>query len=111
MCGSKTPLDVTTTINAKEQTAAYEALRKGLITYESRQHYRGPEKNIDRPKEPDARAEAIDDALSETPDNGNLLAAVVVKASPSAVTVVRNDGEEINTHGRLIHDDDIRFVQ
>ena len=93
-------LDVTTTINAKEQTAAYEALRKGLITYESRQHYRGPEKNIDLPKDPDARAEAIDDALSETPDNGNLLAAVVVKASPSAVTVVRNDGEEITIKGK-----------
>ncbi|MGA0926105.1 MAG: penicillin-binding transpeptidase domain-containing protein, partial [Burkholderiaceae bacterium] len=36
----------------------------------------------------------------ETPDNGNLLAAVVVKASPSAVTVVRNDGEEIIIKGK-----------
>jgi len=96
-------LDVTTTINAKEQTAAYEALRKGLITYESRQHYRGPEKNIDLPNDPEARAEAIDDALSETPDNGNLLAAVVVKASRSAVTVVRNDGEEITVKGKNLN--------
>jgi len=93
-------LDVTTTINSKEQVAAYAALRKGLINYESRQHYRGPEKTIDLPADADARAEAIDDVLAETPDNGDLLAAVVTKASSTSVTVVRTDGEEITIKGK-----------
>jgi len=93
-------LDVTTTINSKEQVAAYAALRKGLINYESRQHYRGPEKTIDLPADADARAEAIDDVLAETPDNGDLLAAVVTKASSASVTVVRTDGEEITIKGK-----------
>jgi len=93
-------LDVTTTINSKEQVAAYAALRKGLINYESRQHYRGPEKTIDLPADTDARAEAIDDVLAETPDNGDLLAAVVTKASSASVTVVRTDGEEITIKGK-----------
>jgi len=96
-------LDVTTTINSKEQVAAYAALRKGLINYESRQHYRGPEKTIDLPADADARAEAIDDVLAETPDNGDLLAAVVTKASSASVTVVRTDGEEITIKGKNLN--------
>jgi len=96
-------LDVTTTINSKEQVAAYAALRKGLINYESRQHYRGPEKTIDLPADADARAEAIDDVLAETPDNGDLLAAVVTKASSASVTVVRTDGEEITIKGKSLN--------
>ena len=96
-------LDVTTTINSKEQVAAYAALRKGLINYESRQHYRGPEKTIDLPADADARAEAIDDVLAETPDNGELLAAVVTKASSASVTVVRTDGEEITIKGKNLN--------
>ena len=37
-------LNVYTTLNAGEQEAAYSALRKGIMDYERRQRYRGPEK-------------------------------------------------------------------
>jgi penicillin-binding protein 1A len=36
-------LNVYTTINAADQDAAYKALRKGIMDYERRQVYRGPE--------------------------------------------------------------------
>ena len=37
-------LNVYTTLNAAEQEAAYAALRRGIMDYERRQQYRGPEK-------------------------------------------------------------------
>ncbi len=92
-------LNVFTTIQSKEQIAGYQALRRGLIDYESRQQYRGPEQYIDLPKDAEERTDAIDDALSEVADNGNLLAAVVLKASSKSVTVIRADGGEITIKG------------
>ena len=56
-------LNVYLTINSAEQTLAYHALRKGIMDYERRQVYRGPEDYIDLPADPkelDARiAEAL----------------------------------------------------
>ena len=42
-------LNVYLTLNAAEQTLAYHALRKGIMEYERRQVYRGPEDYIDLP--------------------------------------------------------------
>ena len=39
-------LNVYTTLNAAEQEAAYAALRRGIMDYERRQQYRGPEKFV-----------------------------------------------------------------
>jgi penicillin-binding protein 1A len=41
-------LNVHLTVNAADQAVAYRALRKGLLDYERRQHYRGPE-DLHRP--------------------------------------------------------------
>ncbi len=92
-------LNVLTSLRSHEQRAAYEALRNGVLTYESRQVYRGPERQIDLPDAPEARDEAIDDVLNEVPDNGNLLSAVVLKASPTEVIAVRQDGEPFRITG------------
>jgi penicillin-binding protein 1A len=43
-------LDVYTTIKSAEQQAAYRALRKGIMDFERRQQYRGPEKFIELPQ-------------------------------------------------------------
>src|SRR5690606_27241301 len=45
-------LKVYTSIVAADQQAAYTALRKGIMDYERRQYYRGPEKFIDLPADP-----------------------------------------------------------
>jgi penicillin-binding protein 1A len=39
-------LNVFTTLKAADQEAAYKALRKGIMDYERRQIYRGPEKFV-----------------------------------------------------------------
>ncbi len=88
-------LNVYTTILAQDQQAAYEALRKGIMDFERRQIYRGPEKFIDLPKDPKEAESAIDDVLEEHPDNGDVMSAVVLQASRSKVVVVRQNGEQI----------------
>ncbi|HIE1297016.1 MULTISPECIES: penicillin-binding protein 1A [Burkholderia] len=80
-------LTVTTTINSSDQEAAYQAVRRGILDYERRHGYRGPEASIKLPAAGDDRDEAIDDALADHPDNGDLQSAVVLSASPNAVEV------------------------
>jgi penicillin-binding protein 1A len=79
--------------------AAYKALRQGIMDFERRQIYRGPEKFIDLPADPKKMEDAIDDALEEHPDNGDVLSAVVLEASPRQVVVIRQNGEQISISG------------
>ena len=92
-------LNVYTTVQSNEQMAAYKALRQGIMDFERRQIYRGPEKFIDLPTDPKKMDDAIDDALEEHPDNGDVLSAVVLEASPRKVVVVRQNGEQIAITG------------
>ena len=92
-------LNVYTTLHLDEQKAAYRALREGIMAYERRQRYRGPERFISLPSDPQLLEEAVDDALAQHPDNGNVLAAVVLEASPKKLIVQRHDGERIEIVG------------
>ena len=94
-------LNVYTTLRAQEQNAAYKALRRGIMDFERRQVYRGPEKFINLPSAADEAEDVIDDALEDHPDNGDLMSAVVLEAEPKRVKVVRRNGEvlEISAEG------------
>ena len=92
-------LNVYTTIRANDQQAAYFALRQGIMDYERRQHYRGPEKFITLPSTHSEMEDAIDDALIEQGDKGDLLAAVVIEATPKKVRAVRRNGETLEITG------------
>ncbi|MEN9383367.1 MAG: hypothetical protein RL323_510, partial [Pseudomonadota bacterium] len=92
-------LQVYTTLDAKAQRAAYAAVRKGVLDFEKRQFYRGPERFIDLPADPKARDSAIDDVLAELPDNGELRTAVVLGASARKVVLARGDGDPIEVTG------------
>jgi penicillin-binding protein 1A len=92
-------LVVTTSIRSNEQESAYRALRKGVLDYERRQVYRGPELFVNLPVDQASRDEVIDEALNERPDNDDLLSAVVIDASPKKVIAVRQDGEPIEIVG------------
>ncbi|MEJ8822482.1 PBP1A family penicillin-binding protein [Variovorax humicola] len=99
-------LKVYTSISAVDQSAAYKALRDGIMGYERSQTYRGPEGFVALPDDPKERADAIDDALAEHPDYGDLIAAVVLAASAKEVTAVRANGETLHVIG-----DGLRTVQ
>ncbi len=90
---------VTTSVSGDDQEAAYRAVRDGVLNFERRQFYRGPELFITLPVNPAARDEAIDDALNERPDNGDLMSAVVLEASARKVVAVRQDGVPIEITG------------
>ncbi|MBA4261141.1 MAG: penicillin-binding protein [Comamonadaceae bacterium] len=92
-------LIVTTSLRANEQEAAYRAVRQGVLEFERRQIYRGPELFVNLPPDGPARDEAVDEALSERPDNDDLLSAVVLEASARRVVAVRQDGEPFEITG------------
>ena len=92
-------LNVFTTVRVDDQTAAYKALRKGIMDYERRQIYRGPEKFIDLPKDGTELEEAIDDALTESPDNGDVMSAVVLEANAKRIVALRQNSERLEITG------------
>ena len=92
-------LNVYTTIRASDQQAAYFALRRGIMDFERRQHYRGPERFITLPTKPSELEDVIDDALIEQGDKGDLLAAVVLDATPKKVRVMRQNSEVLEITG------------
>jgi penicillin-binding protein 1A len=98
-------LSVVTTIDSADQDAAYHAVRKGVMDYERRHGYRGPEGFVELPADKDERDEAIDDALADHPDDGEIVAGVVTAASPKQVTVQFVDGTTANVTG-----DGLRFA-
>jgi len=94
-------LKVYTTLTAADQRAAYAALRAGLMDYEQRQPYRGPEGFVaELPTEPKALDQAVDEALADHPDNGDLVAAVVLEASPKKLVAARANGDTVEITGR-----------
>jgi penicillin-binding protein 1A len=92
-------LNVTVSVNAADQMVAYRALRRGLLDYELRQVYRGPEAFVDLPSDPAALDARIADALADHPDNDDLRAAVVLEATPRKVDAVLSNGEVITVVG------------
>ncbi len=92
-------LNVYTTLLAADQTTAYKALRKGIMDYERRQIYRGPEKFVDLPADPQEAEEAIDDALTDSPDNGDIMSAVVLEANPKRILAMRQNSESVEITG------------
>jgi penicillin-binding protein 1A len=92
-------LNVYTTIHAGDQSAGYRALRKGIMDYERRQIYRGPEKFINLPADPKAAEDAIDDVLADHPDNDDVRSAVVLEANARKVLAVRGNGETVEVTG------------
>ena len=92
-------LAVYLTIHADEQAAAYRALRSGLMDYERRQVYRGPEAYVDLPANSADLDARVAEALADHPANDELLAAVVLEADPRKVVAVLQSGEALTLTG------------
>ena len=92
-------LNVYTTITKADQDAAYLALRKGVMDYEKRHGYRGPEAYIEIPKTKAEADDAIETELADHPDSDDIIAAMVLQASPKSIQAVTSAGEEITITG------------
>ncbi|HEY0586605.1 MAG TPA: transglycosylase domain-containing protein, partial [Pseudoduganella sp.] len=92
-------LNVFTTITKADQDAAYLALRSGVMEYEKRHAYRGPESYVDLPANKSEADEIIETELAEHPDSDNIVAAMVLSAAADKVVAVTASGEEITIKG------------
>jgi len=92
-------LTVVTTIRKADQDAAYAAVRRGLFDYDRRHGYRGPETFLSLPDDPSELDAALDRAFQDLSDNDNLVAAIVLAATPSEIKAVRSDGDAISITG------------
>ena len=99
-------LKVTTSLVSADQDAAQAAVRRGVIDFDRRQAYRGPEDNEELP-DTDADIEtAAATALHDHPDDDDLRVAVVTHASPKEVVAILASGETLHLTG-----DALRGVQ
>jgi penicillin-binding protein 1A len=92
-------LNVVLTLTARDQAVAYRALRKGLMDFELRQVYRGPEAFVDLPADEKLVDARVAEALAEHPDNDDLRSAVVLEASPRKVVAMLQTGDTIEVTG------------
>lgn len=93
-------LNVFTTITKADQDAAYFALRRGVMSYDKRRGYRGPEGYMTIPTGSKEELDsAIEVELADHPDSDDIVAAVVLEAGPKSVRAVLSTGEEITITG------------
>ncbi|MGC0151297.1 penicillin-binding protein 1A [Chromobacterium vaccinii] len=85
---------VYTTLDSRHQKWAYDALRAGLVDYDRKMGYRGPESVLDLPSgEGEDLTEALDEAMGDLRDSGDMLPAIVLSASPSEVRAYMRGGK------------------
>ena len=89
-------LTVFTTVRSYEQRAAYDALRSGLLNFDRKLGWRGPEARIELPPDAEARQDAVDDVINDKPDSDRLFTAVVTEVAKDKVVVSRSQGRQFN---------------
>ena len=91
---------VVTSLIAAEQQAAHAALRRGVLAFERRSPWRGPEGHESLPPGDDASVErAAAQALKDYRDDDGLRVGIVLSASPQAVRVQLASGERVMLAG------------
>jgi penicillin-binding protein 1A len=92
-------LRVFTTIRRKDQEAANDGLRQGVIEYDRRHGYRGPEGFATLPASGQDAEDAVEEALQDREVVNELLPAVVLEASPREVRAMMRRGDEVKISG------------
>jgi penicillin-binding protein 1A len=90
---------VYTTVRQLDQQAAYQSLRQGVMDYDQRRGYRGPESFVKLVKDDVSQEEILENALQDRHDSGDLYAAVVLIANSKSVHAYRRGGERIEITG------------
>jgi penicillin-binding protein 1A len=88
-------INVYTTLVSTDQEAAYSAVRRNVLAFDQRRGYRGPQAQLDLPRDAAERQKLIETTLQKYPANDSLLSAVVVSAAPKSVHAVLANGNEI----------------
>ncbi|SFM02566.1 penicillin-binding protein 1A [Nitrosomonas communis] len=92
-------IKVYTTVRKSDQDAANQALRKGILEYDSRHGYRGPEGFIDLPRYDANLEKNLEEALQPFHDSHDILIAVVLSTSLNSIKAYHKGGEVIQISG------------
>ncbi len=88
---------VYTTIDDRMQNAANNALQKGLLAYDQRHGYRGPEARVVLAGlNKETAQQRLIDALKKTPVRGSLLAAGVIDIADNTAALIDAEGNDIS---------------
>ena len=98
-------ITVWTTVRAADQEAAWNAVRRGVLEYDRRHGYRGPEAYVTLPEDANEAEAVLERTFQDTPDSENLLAAVVTGVQGQDVRAVLSNGDAIQITG-----DGVRFA-
>ena len=88
---------VYTTLRMADQEAAVQALRSGVMEYDRRAGYRGPEAFVELPA--DADEAEFEEALADRDDDDDLRVALVLAATQREVKAVLKSGEVVAVTG------------
>jgi len=96
-------LRVVTSLRAADQQAAWAAVRRGVLAYDARQPWRGPEGQETLPAgladDSDEAERAAAAALKDYRDDDELRLAIVLRASPRELRLQLANGERISVRG------------
>lgn len=94
-------LKVYTTIRKSNQEAANNAVREGILDYDLRHGYRGPEKTLNIANLPSTdKKSALDTALDEIDEFNGFVPAIVTSISPKSISVHTKSGDDITVSGK-----------
>ena len=99
-------ITVWTTIHRADQEAAYAAIRKGVVDYDQRHGYRGPDGYVNLPEEPAELDQVLDRVFADNPDSDDIVTGVVLQATPTQVRAVLANGDQAEVTGA-----GLKFVQ
>ncbi len=106
-------IKVYTTIQKVSQEAANVAVREGVMNYDLRHGYRGPEKTLDLAKLLEEDENALASALDDLDTVNGFEPALITSISPKGVQVNRKNGEYLTISGsglafveKMLHDKD-----
>lgn len=89
-------MKVYTTLRAAEQKAAVEAVRLGVVAYNRRQGYAGPEAWVELPTSPAEADKAIEASLMDRPEITGLLPAIVTGMAKDRIQARLRNGDSID---------------
>lgn len=95
-------LKVYTTVKKAHQEAAYQAVRKGILDYDLKHGYRGPEGFVEIPNaafDSKQMKRALDEALISHSSSDEIQSGVVLEASSSELKVFISSGEMVSIKG------------
>jgi penicillin-binding protein 1A len=93
---------VVTTLQREKQTAANHAVWQGIVDYDQRHGYRGPERQISLPADPAQRDAVVTSTLEDLAPVSTLLPAVIVSADAKLIRAQLADGKVVEITGNSL---------